>query len=80
MNFLRQLDQHTSLKEAGEESRAAWKGGDRPPRGGCRPPDPPEGLQPPLISPQEAFSRMELPLGVQLDFIALIDLHRTRAL
>ena len=38
------------------------------------------GIDPPPISPQEAFSRMELSLGVQLDFIALIDLHRTRAL
>ena len=35
-----------------------------------------EGAEP----PEKAFSRMELSLGVQLDFIALIDLHQSRGL
>ena len=48
--------------------------------GGLRPPNPPGRAPAPPKSSREAFSRMELSLGVQLDFIALIDLHRTRAL
>ena len=45
------IDQHTLWEEAGEESRAAWKGGHRP-LGGLRPPNPLEGLSYPQIAPE----------------------------
>ena len=55
------IDQYASWKEAGEESRAAWKGGYRPPRGAAAPPNPPAflgGLRPP--NPPEGHPYLQI--------------------